>query len=81
MSPVASILSGRGSARNQCKWQFSVQIRVQYGDSFGKEAVPECTCSGRYGPVAPARGLQVEEMEARSEVHRSEVTVVTEGQS
>ena len=39
-------------------------IWVQYGDSFGKEAVPESVCSGPYGPEAPARGQQVEEMEA-----------------
>ena len=65
MSPVASsILSGRGSAKSQSKWQFSVQIRVQYGDSFGEEAVPESICPGRYGPVAPTRGQQVEEMQA-----------------
>ena len=41
-----------------------LQIWVQYGDSFGKEAVPESFCSGTYGPEAPARGQQVEEMEA-----------------
>jgi hypothetical protein len=41
-----------------------VQIWVQYGDSFGKEAVPEFICSDIYGPEAPARGQQVEEMVA-----------------
>ena len=41
-----------------------MQIWVQYGDSFGKEAVPESICSGIYGPEAPARGQQVEEMVA-----------------
>ena len=41
-----------------------VQIWVQYGDRFGKEAVPESISSGQYGPEAPARGQQVEVMEA-----------------
>ena len=41
-----------------------MQVWVEYGDSFGEEAVSETVCSGPYGPEAPARGQQVKEVEA-----------------
>ena len=58
-------MSGGAVVRANMSVQFILEpIWVQYGDSFWKEAVPESICSGMYGPETPAKGQQVEEMEA-----------------